>query len=218
MRLLLVEDERALADPLSRALADEGFAVDISPDGEDGLYRALEIDYDAIVLDLMLPRLDGWQVLQGLRAAGRRTPVLLLTARDGIGDRVKGLNAGADDYLIKPFAIPELVARLRALVRRAAAHPSPRLQLGGIEIDLAARRVFRGPTEIELTAREYGILELLARHRGTVLARTAISDHLYDDDSEIASNTIDVHVASLRKKLGADLIQTRRGHGYLIDA
>jgi two-component system OmpR family response regulator len=218
MRLLLVEDEPALAQPLSRALADEGFAVDVSPDGEDGLHRALEIDYDVIVLDLMLPRLDGWQVLRQLRTAGRRMPVLLLTARDGIGDRVHGLNAGADDYLIKPFAVPELVARLRALVRRAAAHPSPRLRVGDVEIDLAARRVFRGDEEIELTAREYGILELLARQRGTVLARSAISEHLYDDDSDIGSNTIDVHVASLRRKLGADLIRTRRGHGYLIDA
>jgi two-component system OmpR family response regulator len=216
MRLLLVEDERALALPLSRALADDGFAVDVSPDGEDGLHRAVEIDYDVIVLDLMLPKLDGWQVLQSLRAAGRRTPVLLLTARDGVGDRVRGLNAGADDYLVKPFAIPELVARLHALVRRAAAHPSPRLQLPGVEIDLAARRVFRGGDEVELTAREYGILELLARQRGTVLPRSVISEHLYDDDSEIASNTIDVHVASLRRKLGADLIETRRGRGYLI--
>ena len=218
MRLLLVEDEQALARPLSRALADEGFAVDIAPDGEDGLHRAVEIDYDAIVLDLMLPRLDGWQVLQRLRAAGRRTPVLLLTARDGVGDRVKGLNAGADDYLITPFASPELVARLNALVRRAAAHPAPRLQLGAIAIDLAARRVFRGDEEIELTAREYGILELLARQRGTVLPRSAISEHLYDDDTEIGSNTIDVHVAALRRKLGADVIQTRRGHGYVINA
>jgi two-component system OmpR family response regulator len=218
MRLLLVEDERALAQPLSRALADEGFAVDVSSDGEDGLHRAVEIDYDAIVLDLMLPKLNGWQVLEEMRAAGRRTPVLLLTARDGIGDRVRGLDAGADDYLVKPFAIAELVARLRALVRRAAAHPSPRLRMGGIEIDLAARRVFRGAEEIELTAREYGILELLARQRGTVLPRSAISEHLYNDDSELSSNAIDVHVASLRRKLGAKLIQTRRGHGYLIDA
>ena len=216
MRLLLVEDEHALAQPLSRALADEGFAVDVSADGEDGLHHALEIEYDVIVLDLMLPKLDGWQVLQSLREAGRRTPVLLLTARDGIGDRVKGLNAGADDYLVKPFAIPELVARLQALIRRAAAHPSPRLQQPGVDIDLAARRVFRDGREIELTAREYGILELLARQRGTVLPRSVISEHLYDDDSEVASNTIDVHVASLRRKLGADLIETRRGRGYLI--
>jgi two-component system OmpR family response regulator len=216
MRLLLVEDERALADPLTRALIDEGFAVDVSHDGEDGLHRAIEIEYEAIILDLMLPRLDGWQVLRALREAGRRTPVLLLTARDGLADRVNGLNAGADDYLVKPFALSELVARLRALVRRASAHPSPRIVLDGIEIDLTRRRVFRDGDEVELTAREYAILEFLARQRGAITDRLAIATHLYDDESEIASNTIDVHVGALRRKLGAQLIQTRRGQGYVI--
>jgi two-component system OmpR family response regulator len=218
MRLLVVEDEPDLREALARTLADEGFAVDVSADGEDGLFQALEVDYDALVLDLMLPRRSGYEVLQTIRQAGRRTPVLLLTARDAIDDRVKGLNAGADDYLTKPFAIEELVARLNALIRRASGHPAPVLDLNGVRIDLAAHRVFREGQEVELTAREYGILELLARQRGDVVSRSAISDHLYGDDSELVSNAIDVHVASLRRKLGPDLIQTRRGLGYLIDA
>jgi two-component system OmpR family response regulator len=218
MRLLVVEDEPDLREALARTLADEGFAVDVSADGEDGLFQALEVDYDALVLDLMLPRRSGIEVLQTIRQAGRRTPVLLLTARDAIDDRVKGLNAGADDYLTKPFAIPELVARLHALIRRASGHPAPVLELHGVRVDLEAHRVFREGQEVELTAREYGILELLARQRGDVVSRSAISDHLYGDDSELVSNAIDVHVASLRRKLGPDLIRTRRGLGYLIDA
>ncbi len=218
MKLLLVEDEADLRRSLARALADEAFAVDSSADGEDALHRALEIDYDVVVLDLMLPRRDGRDVLRAMRQAGRRAPVLVLTARDTLDDCVGCLNLGADDYLTKPFAIPELVARLRALVRRAARHPSPDMDLGPIRLDLAARRVYRDGEEVELTAREYGILELLARRQGEVVPRATILDSLYDDDSELMSNAIDVHVASLRRKLGADLIQTRRGLGYLIDA
>jgi two-component system OmpR family response regulator len=217
MRLLLVEDEPDLADVLSRALTDSDFAVDVSPDGDDGLFRALEIPYDAIVLDVMLPRRSGWQVLEALRAAGKTTPVLMLTARDAIEDRVKGLNLGADDYLTKPFAVEELVARLRALSRRADGQPAPELEIAGVRIDMAARRVYRQGHEVELTAREYGILELLARRRGDVVTRTMISEHLYSDDSHLLSNAIDVHIASLRRKLGGGLIQTRRGLGYLID-
>jgi two-component system OmpR family response regulator len=216
MRLLLVEDERDLAAALSRALAEESFAVDVARDGDDGLRCALEIDYDAIVLDLMLPRRSGWDVLREIRSAGRTVPVILLTARDAVDDRVHGLNLGADDYLTKPFAVSELVARLRALGRRAASHPGPDLVVGDVRIDLAARRVYRNDEEIELTAREYGILELLARRSGEIVTRTGISEHLYNDDAELVSNAIDVHVSSLRKKLGCDLIQTRRGHGYLI--
>ena len=217
MRLLLVEDERDLRRALARALADEQFAVDESPDGEDGLFRALEIDYDAIVLDLMLPRVGGIEVLDQIRRAGKKTPVLLLTARDAVGDRVRGLNHGADDYLTKPFAVEELVARLRALIRRAAQHPSPAVAIGDLEVDLVARRVRRRGDEVELTGREYSILELLVRQRGTVVPRAVLLDHLYNEDHESMSNAIDVHIAALRRKLGASLIETRRGLGYLID-
>jgi two-component system, OmpR family, response regulator len=218
MRLLLVEDEPDLRHTLTRALTDEHFAVDASSDGEDGLYRALTVDYDVIVLDLMLPRRSGEEVLDGLRQAGRTTPVILLTARDLTSDRVAGLNRGADDYLTKPFLIEELVARLRALIRRAARHPAPAVELGDLRINLTARRVYRNDEEIELTGREYSILELLVRRRGDVVPRTVLSEHLYSDDSELMSNAIDVHIASLRRKLGAAVIQTRRGLGYLIDA
>jgi two-component system OmpR family response regulator len=216
--VLVVEDEPDLARALVRALTDEQFAVDTAADGQEGLHRALAVDYDAVVLDLMLPKRSGWDVLGAFRAAGRTTPVLVLTARDGVDDRVRGLNLGADDYLTKPFAVAELVARLRALGRRAHQHPSPDVTIGDLRIDRAARRVFRGDAEVPLTAREYGILDLLVERRGAIVTRTTISERLYNDDSELMSNAIDVHVASLRRKLGSDVIQTRRGLGYLIDA
>jgi two-component system OmpR family response regulator len=218
MRVLLVEDEPDLADALARTLTDSEFAVDVSRDGEDGLFRAMEIPYDAIVLDIMLPGRNGWEVLEALRTSGQTTPVLMLTARDAVDDRVKGLNLGADDYLTKPFAVEELVARLRALGRRADGQPSPDVAVGDVRIDMTARRVYLRGQEVELTAREYGILELLARRRGEVVTRTTISEHLYSDDNHLLSNAIDVHVASLRRKLGGELIKTRRGLGYLIDA
>ena len=217
MRILVVEDEHDLRRGLARALTEEHFAVDQSPDGDDGLFRALEIEYDAIVLDVMLPRRSGIDLLDDLRRAGRLTPVLLLTARDGIDDRVRGLNHGADDYLTKPFAVEELVARVRALIRRAAGQPFRTVAIGDVEVDLSARRVRRRGEEIELTGREYSILELLIRQRGAIVPRTVLFDHLYNDDHESLSNTIDVHIASLRRKLGAAVIETRRGLGYLID-
>jgi two-component system OmpR family response regulator len=217
MRVLLVEDEVDLAHALARALADAHFAVDVSHDGEDALHKALEIDYDAIVLDILLPGRDGREILSTLRERGRRTPVLLLTALDALDDRVQGLNRGADDYLTKPFVVEELVARLNALIRRSTGDPSPVLELGPVRVDLVARRVYRDGQEVELTGREFGILRLLAQQRGQVVPRTAISEHLYADDSELMSNAIDVHVAALRRKLGSDIIQTRRGLGYLID-
>jgi two-component system OmpR family response regulator len=217
MRLLLVEDDVDLARAVARTLTDADFAVDVSHDGEDGLHRALEIEYAAIVLDVLLPVLDGREVLTALRARGRRTPVLMLTALDAPADAVAGLNTGADDYLRKPFDTRELVARLHALIRRAAGDPSPTLVLGDIRIELAARRVFKSGHEVDLTAREFGILQLLATRRGQVVPRATIGTQLYDDDTEVMSNAIDVHVASLRRKLGADLIHTRRGLGYLID-
>ena len=218
MRLLVVEDEPDLRRALGRVLGDHQFAVDLAADGHEGLVQALEVDYDAIVLDLMLPGRSGLEVLAALRAAGRRAPVLLLTARDGVADRVGGLNAGADDYLVKPFAVEELVARLHALIRRAADLPSPWVELGAIRVDLSGHRVFRDGAEVALTARESAILELLVRERGRVVARRTISEHVYADEDEVASNTIEVHVAALRRKLGDDLIETRRGLGYLIHA
>jgi two-component system OmpR family response regulator len=217
MRLLVVEDEPDLRATLARALEDEHFAVDTAGDGDDGLFRALHVDYDAIVLDLMLPGRPGEDVLDRLRQAGRTTPVIVLTAKDLGSDRVANLNRGADDYLTKPFLLEELVARIHALIRRAARQPAPAVTIGDLRINLAARRVYKNDAEIELTGREYSILELLVRRRGDVVARTTLSEHLYSDDSELMSNAIDVHVASLRRKLGASVIQTRRGLGYLID-
>lgn len=218
MRALIVEDDAALAGTLRKALQEEHFAIDVAPDGDEALHLALSIAYDAIVLDLMLPGIDGWGVLERLRTSGSRTPVLVLTARDSVADRVRGLNLGADDYLGKPFELAELVARLRAMARRATGDPAPLLTLGPITIDTASQRVRRDNQLVELTAREYTILELLVRRRGTLVSRTAICEHLYAEDDEVFSNVVDVHIAALRRKLGRDLIETRRGHGYIVDA
>jgi two-component system, OmpR family, response regulator len=218
MRVLVVEDEPDLARALARSLEEAGFAVDVAADGEDGLFRIREIPYDAAVLDLMLPRLDGWSVLDAARSEGIRLPILVLTARDQLADRVRGLNLGADDYLVKPFATSELVARLHALIRRSYGSPAATMRIGDLVIDVAARQVSRDGAPIDLTAREFAILELLTRSRGAVVARATIYEHIYDDETDVLSNVIDVHVAALRRKLGADLIRTRRGEGYLIDA
>ncbi len=216
MRLLVIEDDSALRQSLAATLREENYAVDTAADGEEGAYKARPGGYDAIVLDLMLPRLDGWQVLARLRPKCR-TPVLMLTARDAVTDRVKGLNGGADDYLTKPFDIDELLARIRALIRRAAGRTHPVLTIGEISVDTALRRVLCGGAEIALTAREYALLEYLALHRGELVTRTALYEHLFDEDDSTLSNLLDVHVSNLRKKLGHDLIVTRRGHGYCIE-
>jgi len=213
MRLLVVEDEPDLLAGLVRALRREGYAVDTAEDGEDGLYKAQSADYDAIVLDVMLPRLDGWEVLERLRAA-KATPVLMLTARDRSADRVRGLDSGADDYLVKPFDSAELFARLRAIIRRGAGQARALLELGEVAIDTAARKVTQAGETVALTAREYGLLEYLALHRGEVVTRTALYEHLFDENESTLSNTLDVHVFNLRKKLGQEFIVTRRGHGY----
>lgn len=218
MRVLVVEDEGDLAGTLIKALSEEGFAVDVSADGEEALFRLREIPYDAVILDLMLPRLDGWTLLERARRDGIRTPVLVLTARDALRDKIRGLDAGADDYLTKPFALGELLARVRALVRRSSVDPAPVLVVGDVTIDTASKTVRRAGEVVPLTAREYSILEYLARRRGTVVTRTTLYDHIYDDRVAFVSNVIDVHVAALRRKLGRTLIQTRRGQGYLIDA
>lgn len=218
MRLLIVEDEPDLLASLAQALAEEGYAVDTAADGEDGLYKAESWDYDAVILDLMLPRLDGWELLRRLRGT-KRTPVLMLTARDGSGNRVRGLDAGADDYVVKPFDLPELLARLRALIRRSANQSRSTLELNDqVVVDLATRRVIRAGQAVALTAREYGLVEYLALHQGQVISRTALYEHLFDENDSSLSNLLDVHVSNVRKKLGHDLIQTRRGHGYLIEA
>jgi len=231
MRVLIVEDEADLASTLRRALGEAHFAVDVASDGDEAQFMLDEVSYDAVVLDLMVPKRSGWTLLQDLRrgqpdtspapgvpASGARTPVLILTALDGVDDRVKALDLGADDYLPKPFAISELVARLRALVRRAGGNPAPVLVVGDITIDRAARLVYRGSAPVELTAREYAILELMVRQRGTLVTRSAICEHIYSEASDVFSNVIDVHIAALRRKLGPAVIHTRRGHGYIVNA
>ena len=216
MRILVIEDEADLLASLAKALREEGYAVDIAADGEDGLYKAESWDYDALVLDVMLPGLDGWAVLQRLRQT-KKTPVLMLTARDTARDRVRGLDTGADDYVVKPFDLDELFARLRALIRRAAGQTRNRIEIGQLVIDTGARRVSRAGRPVELTAREYALVEFLALHRGEVVTRTTLYEHLFDEDDSTLSNLLDVHVSNLRKKLGAGFITTRRGHGYSIE-
>lgn len=216
MRVLVVEDEPDLLSSLMKALREDGYAVDGAPDGEEGLYKAEGCDYDALVLDIMLPGIDGWELLRRLRKT-RKTPVLMLTARDTVRDRVRGLDTGADDYLVKPFELDELLARLRALIRRSASQAQPRLQIGSVVIDLAARTVTRRGQPVMLTAREYSLLEFLALHRGKLVTRTMLYDHLFDENDSTLSNLLDVHVSNIRKKLGHDFITTRRGHGYCIE-
>jgi two-component system, OmpR family, response regulator len=217
MRVLAVEDEADLLSSLMQALREDGYAVDGAPDGEEGLYKAESYDYDAIVLDIMLPGMDGWELLRRLRKT-KKTPVLMLTARDAVRDRVRGLDTGADDYLVKPFELAELLARLRALIRRSASQAQPRLKIGDVVIDTAARTVTRRGETIALTAREYSLLEFLALHRGKLVTRTMLYDHLFDENDSTLSNLLDVHVFNLRKKLGHDFITTRRGHGYSIES
>jgi two-component system OmpR family response regulator len=216
MRILIVEDEPDLQRGLARALRDEGYAVDTADNGEAGLFNAESTDYDAIVLDVMLPKLDGWTVLARLRKV-KQTPVLMLTARDQSRDRVRGLDTGADDYLVKPFDLPELLARLRALIRRSAGKTTNRLELGAVTIDTAARIVSHRGKPVELTAREYALVEFMALHRGEVVTRTQLYEHLFDENDATLSNLLDVHVSNVRKKLGAEFITTRRGHGYCIE-
>lgn len=218
MRLLVVEDEPDLAATLRKALAEEGFAVDVVGDGEEALWQAESVAYDAIVLDLMIPGIDGWEVVRQLRAKDNRSPVLVLTARDATTDKVRALDSGADDYLTKPFTLNELVARIRALIRRAAGLPSPVLRVGDIQIETSARRVTRAGIEVDLAAKEYALLEFLVLHRGTLVTRAMLYEHIYDDRDDSMSNVVDVYVARLRKKLGHEVITTYRGAGYIINA
>ena len=215
MKVLVVEDEPDLLSSLAQALREEGYAVDAAADGEDGLFKAQSWDYDAIVLDLMLPGLNGWQVLERLRQS-KRTPVLLLTARDQVRDRVRGLDSGADDYLAKPFDLDELLARLRALIRRTGSQTRSMIEVDDVVIDTAARLISRGGQPVPLTAREYALVEYLVLHRGELITRTQLYEHLFDENDSTLSNLLDVHVSNIRKKLGHDFIVTRRGHGYAL--
>lgn len=216
MRILVIEDEPDLLAGVAKALREEGYAVDTAEDGEEGLYKAQSWGYDAILLDVMLPRLDGWELLGRLRKT-KKTPVLMLTARDTLRDKVRGLDGGADDYLTKPFDLPELIARVRALIRRGAGQAKSALKLGGVVIDTAARTVALNGRFVTLTAREYTLVEFLALHQGRVVTRTDLYEHLFDEDDATLSNLLDVHVSNIRKKLGHDFIVTRRGHGYVIE-
>jgi two-component system OmpR family response regulator len=201
---------------LAKVLREEGYFVDLAEDGEVGLYKALETNYDTIILDIMLPIIDGLELLRRLREK-KETPVLMLTALSNTPDRVTGLDRGADDYLGKPFDLDELLARLRALIRRSTGSASPHITIGEVVIDPIARKITRSGVETLLTAREYSVLEFLGRHRGRVISRTELYEHVFDETDDTLSNLIDVHVSNLRKKLGHELITTRRGLGYCIE-
>jgi two-component system OmpR family response regulator len=218
MRVLVVDDEKRLARTLRAGLVAEGFAVDVAHDGTDGLWLARENDYDAIVLDLMLPGINGYQVCATLRAEQDWTPILMLTAKDGEWDQVEGLDTGADDYLTKPYSFPVLVARLRAVARRGARERPTQLEAGDIRLDPAARRVWRGDTELDLTAREFSLLAFLARHKGDVVSKRQILEAVWDVDFAGDPNIVEVYIRHLRNKLdrpfGREAIQTLRGAGY----
>lgn len=224
MRILLVEDTLPLARSIADGLAEEGFSLDVASDGEEGLHLGGEIAYDAIVLDRMLPKLDGLAVLRRLRERGVRTPVLMLTALGELEHRVEGLDVGADDYLVKPFAFDELLARIRALVRRSRGQARNELSVGRLRLDLAARTAAVDGLALDLTAREYALLELLALDPGRTFSRTALVEKLYAEDKDLDSNVIDVFVGRVRRKLdaagleGGAVLRTQRGAGYRLDS
>jgi DNA-binding response OmpR family regulator len=218
----LIEDSPRLQRSVGAGLRKASYAVDIAGDGEEGLWRAQSEEYDVIVLDLMLPKLDGLTLLERLREKGKDTHVLILTAKDTVEDRVRGLQIGADDYLVKPFAFEELLARVQALVRRSRGPKNPRIRIGHLEIDTSARSARVAGAPITLTPREYALLEYLARRPGVVVSRTDIEAHIYDDAAELTSNVVDSAVCALRRKIDLtgerSLIQTRRGMGYVLQA
>ncbi|MBV8762420.1 MAG: response regulator transcription factor [Deltaproteobacteria bacterium] len=220
MRLLVVEDYVPLRESLARGLKDANYAVDATGDGTEGLWYAENHPYDVILLDLMLPGVGGLEILKKLRATGNTTYVLVLTAKDAVEDRVRGLDAGADDYLVKPFAFDELLARLRAIIRRRYERVDPVIRIADLEVDTRARRARRAGSVIALSAREYALLEYLANRTGHIVSRTELWDHAYDQAAEPGSNVLDVHISHLRKKIdeGHDkkLIHTRRGQGYVL--
>jgi two-component system OmpR family response regulator len=214
MRILVVEDEPNLLRQLKSGLEAAGYAVDTAADGEDGLYLGSTETYDAVILDLGLPEIDGLTVLDRWRKDGRAMPVLVLTARDSWSDKVAGLDAGADDYLAKPFQTEELIARLRALIRRAAGKATSELVAGGVRLDTRSGRVSLNGEPVKLTAQEFKLLSYLMHHKGKVISRTELIEHIYDQDFDRDSNTIEVFITRIRKKLGSDLISTTRGLGY----
>jgi DNA-binding response OmpR family regulator len=218
MRLLVIEDYKPLLESLEQGLREAGFAVDVTADGQEGLWYALGNEYDVIVLDLMLPGLDGLSILKRLRAEKKESHVLILTAKDTLEDRIKGLNLGADDYLVKPFAFAELLARVRALVRRCYQQKNTDIVVEDLRVDLNTQQAFRADHAVQLTPREYALLEYLALRRGDVISRQDIWEHLYEFNASASSNVVDVYVGYLRKKLDIEgrpnLIHTVRGRGY----
>lgn len=222
MKLLIVEDESKIGDYLQQGLTEAGFVVDLARNGLDGHHLAMTEDYNLLILDVMLPDIDGWEILKSLREAGRNVPVLFLTARDNVDDRVKGLELGADDYLVKPFAFAELLARVRTLLRRgAAAAGETTLAIADLELDLMRRRVTRAGQRIQLTAKEFALLELMVRRKGEVLPRSLIASQVWDMNFDSDTNVIDVAIRRLRAKVDENfqpkLIHTLRGMGYMLD-
>jgi two-component system, OmpR family, response regulator len=221
MRLLIAEDDEKVSAALARGLRGEGYAVDVAGTGEDALHQARVYDYDVVILDIMIPKPDGIAVCRTLREEEKWAPVLMLTARDGVGDRIRGLDAGADDYLVKPFDFGELVARIRALLRRSPPERPPVLTAGDLELDPAAHQVSREGKPVELTPREFAVLEFLVRKAGQVVTRAELLDHVWDRNYEGSTNIVDVYVGYLRRKVeepfGRPLIRTVRGAGYVVD-
>jgi len=221
MRILVVEDEPRMANVIARGLREQSYAVDVAQTGNDGLYQSSINDYDLILLDVLLPERDGFEVCRELRARGSATPILMLTARAAVDDRLTGFDAGADDYLTKPFSFRELLARVRALLRRDARLQPDVFEIADLIIDSASHRVSRGNREIQLTAKEYALLEHLARHAGRLISRTEIAAHVWDDSFDPFSNTIEVYMNRLRKKIDGNqstkLLHTRRGEGYILE-
>lgn len=218
LRILLVEDNQRLSDSLKRSLTEDGYAVDVAYDGEDGEAWGLSYEYDAIILDIMLPKKDGLAVCRALRDERVRSPIIMLTARDTVGDRVSGLDSGADDYLVKPFALEELLARLRALLRRDSDDRSAELRVGDLKLDPATHRVERDGHDIRLTAKEFALLEYFMHNRGRIVTREMAEDHIWSYDFQASSNVVDVYVRRLRRKIDdpfeTQLLETVRGSGY----
>jgi two-component system copper resistance phosphate regulon response regulator CusR len=222
MRLLIVEDEIKTSEFLRKGLTESGFIADVAENGEDGLFHALSLDYDLVILDAMLPRRDGWSVLAEMRRQQKSTPVLFLTARGSVADRVKGLELGADDYLVKPYAFTELLARVRALLRRRVERQPDVLQVADLRVDLLGHKAYRGNIRLDLAPKEFALLSLLARHQGEVLCRRVIAEQVWDMNFDCDSNVVDVAVRRLRRKIDdsftPELVHTVRGMGYVLEA